>query len=113
MNVLESNVLPWLFDKVETFVDELTVQGDFSDILVGANVNAELGEHERTVQAERDRKQAAKRAVEEAAARKLEEKRARKDARQLAAKAAGLKKFKEELQAKFVHKGEAKDSVLS
>ena len=78
---MEHNVLPWLYGQVEHFVGELAVQEDFSDILLGANVNAELSEHERTVQAERDRKEAVKRGIEEAAARKLEEKRQRKLAR--------------------------------
>jgi hypothetical protein len=33
-------VLPWLYSQVETFVEDLTIQGDFSDVLVGSNVDA-------------------------------------------------------------------------
>lgn len=113
VNVLEHDVLPWLYGKAEDFVEELGVQVDFSDVLVGSNVKQELATHERTVQAERDRKEAVRKAIEEAALKKLEDKRKRKDARQLAAKAAGLKALKEELYAKFIAKGEPKDSVLS
>ena len=113
VNVLEHDVLPWLFGKVESLVEELDVQVDFSDVLVGANVKHELETHEGTVQAERDRKEAVRKAIEEAALKKLEEKKKRKEARQLAAKAAGLKAFKEELNAKFLLKGEQKDSILS
>ena len=42
----------------------------------------------------------------------MEEKRKRKEARELARKAAGLKALKEELNAKFVAKGEIKDQIL-
>jgi Radial spoke protein 3 len=112
-NVLENNVLPWLYTKVESLVNEMQVQVDFSDVLVGSNVNHELSVHEKTVQAERDRKEAVKRSIEEAAQKKLEDKRKRKEQRELAKKAAGLKAMKEDLYAKFIAKGESKDSVLS
>ena len=112
-NVLENNVLPWLYSTVESLVGEMQVQVDFSDVLVGSNVNQQLGIHEKTVQAERDRKEAVKRSIEEAAQKKLEDKRKRKEQRELAKKAAGLKALKEDLHAKFVTKGESKDSVLS
>ncbi len=112
-NVLENNVLPWLYNTVESLVGEIQVQNDFSDILVGSNVNQQLTLHEKTVQAERDRKEAVKRSIEEAALKKLEDKRRRKEARELAKKAAGLKALKEDLYSKFIAKGENKDSVLS
>ena len=51
-------MLPWLYTTVESLVSEMQVQGDFSDVLVGSNVNHELALHEKTVQAERDRKEA-------------------------------------------------------
>ena len=106
-------MLPWLYSAVESLVSEMQVQGDFSDVLVGSNVNHELALHEKTVQAERDRKEAVKRSIEEAAQKKLEDKRKRKEQRELAKKAAGLKAMKEDLHAKFIAKGESKDSVLS
>jgi len=112
-NVLENNVLPWLYTTVESLVNDMQVQVDFSDVLVGSNVNHELSVHEKTVQAERDRKEAVKRSIEEAAQKKLEDKRKRKEQRELAKKAAGLKAMKEDLYAKFIAKGESKDSVLS
>ena len=112
-NVLESNVLPWLYSTVESLVGEMQVQGEFSDIFVGSNLNHELELHEKTVQAERDRKEAVKRGIEEAAQKKLEDKRKRKQDRDLAKKVAGLKALKEDLNAKFIAKGENKDSVLS
>jgi hypothetical protein len=68
--------------------------------------------HEKTVQGERDRKEAVRRGIEEAQQRKLEEKRKRKEARELARKAAGLKALKDDLNAKFVSKGEVKDQIL-
>jgi hypothetical protein len=46
VDVLEQNVLPWLFGRVEGFVEELDVLGDFGDIFVGANVNEYLTTHE-------------------------------------------------------------------
>jgi hypothetical protein len=83
-NVLENNVLPWLYTTVESLVENMQVQVDFSDVLVGSNVNHQLGIHEKTVQAERDRKEAVKRSIEEAAQKKLEDKMKRKEARVLA-----------------------------
>jgi len=112
-NVLESNVLPWLYSTVESLVGEMQVQGEFSDIFVSSNLNHEVALHEKTVQAERDRKEAVKRGIEEAAQKKLEDKRKRKQDRDLAKKVAGLKALKEDLNAKFIAKGENKDSVLS
>ena len=72
-------MLPWLYSAVESLVSEMQVQGDFSDVLVGSNVNHELALHEKTVQAERDRKEAVRRSIEEAAQKKLEDKRKRKE----------------------------------
>jgi len=66
VNVLEQNVLPWLFSQVETFVADMGIQHDFSDILVGSNVDAQMLEHEKTVQGERDRKEAVRLGIEEA-----------------------------------------------
>jgi hypothetical protein len=34
-NVLENNVLPWLYTTVESLVNDMQVQVDFSDVLVG------------------------------------------------------------------------------
>jgi hypothetical protein len=41
-NVLESNVLPWLYSTVESLVGEMQVQGEFSDIFVSSNLNHEV-----------------------------------------------------------------------
>lgn len=112
VNVLEQNVLPWLYTQVETFLDDLTVQGDFSDVLVGSNVDSQMLIHEKTVQGERDRKEAVRRGIEEAHQRKLEDKRKRREAKELARKVAGLKALKEDINAKFVAKGEIRDQIL-
>lgn len=49
VEVLEGDVLPWLFGKVEEFVEEIDVTGDFSDVLVGSNIDSEMKAHEITV----------------------------------------------------------------
>lgn len=46
VDVLEGDVLPWLYRKVEDFVEEIEIAGDFSDVLVGANVDDEIKLHE-------------------------------------------------------------------
>lgn len=49
-------------------MEEIEVAGDFSDVLVSANVNHEMQTHEATVQAERDRRAAVQKGIEDAAA---------------------------------------------
>ena len=49
VDVLEQNVLPWLFNHVETFVEELNTLDGFSDVFLGTNVNECVGIHEETV----------------------------------------------------------------
>ncbi len=102
VDVLEGDVLPWLFSKVEELVEEIDVAVNFSDVLVGKNVDSEMKAHEETVQAERDRRAAVQRGIEDAAAQKIEEKRKRKEARELQRKQASLRTLKDELNARFV-----------
>lgn len=71
VDVLENDVLPWLFGKVEELVEEIDVAVNFSDVLVGKNVDLEMKAHENTVQAERDRRAAVQKAIEDAAAQKI------------------------------------------
>ena len=66
VDVLEQNVMPWLFSKVEGLVEELDDLGNFPDLFIGANVDSFLKDHVETVQQERDRKEAVKQAIEEA-----------------------------------------------
>lgn len=49
VDVLENDVLPWLFGKVEELVEEIDVAVNFSDVLVGKNVDLEMKAHENTV----------------------------------------------------------------
>jgi hypothetical protein len=49
VDVLEGDVLPWLYGKVEELVSESEVAGDFSDVLVGDNIDLEMKAHEATV----------------------------------------------------------------
>jgi len=112
VDVLEGDVLPWLFNKVEEFVQEIDVAGDFSDILVGDNIDSEMKAHEATVQAERDRRAAVQKAIEDAAAKKIEDKRKRKEARELKRKQEALRDLKNELNAKFVQKAEHKENLI-
>lgn len=113
VEVLEGQVLPWLFDRVIGFVGELDTMGDFSDVFVGKNLNECLDTHKATVRAEKDRKEAVKRAIEEAHKEKLEEKRRKKEAKEAARKTAELKRLREEVNTLFVSRGEYKDSILS
>lgn len=112
VGVLEGNVLPWLYGKVEELVEEMDVAVDFSDLLVGANVDSEMHAHEATVQAERDRRAAVQKGIEDAAAQKLEDKRKRKEARELQKKQQALRALKEELNARFVQKAEHKENLI-
>lgn len=112
VDVLEGNVLPWLFSKVEELVEEIDVAVNFSDVLVGKNVDSEMKAHEDTVQAERDRRAAVQKAIEDAAAQKIEEKRKRKEARELQRKQASLRALKDELNARFVQKAEHKENLI-
>jgi hypothetical protein len=113
VDVLEQNVLPWLFGRVEGFVEELDVLGDFGDVFVGANVNEYLTTHEQTVKAEYDRKESVRKAIEEAHRQKLEDKRKRKEAKEQARKTAALKALKDDINRRFIQKGEYKESILS
>lgn len=112
VDVLEGDVLPWLFSKVEELVEEIDVAVNFSDVLVGKNVDLEMKAHEETVQAERDRRAAVQKAIEDAAAQKIEEKRKRKEARELQRKQASLRALKDELNARFVQKAEHKENLI-
>lgn len=112
VDVLEGDVLPWLFGKVEELVEEIDVAVNFSDVLVGKNVDLEMKAHEDTVQAERDRRAAVQKAIEDAAAQKIEEKRKRKEARELQRKQASLRALKDELNARFVQKAEHKENLI-
>jgi radial spoke head protein 3 len=49
VEVLEQNVLPWLFTQVEAAFDELNVLGDFGDVFLGANLDECLSTHDNTV----------------------------------------------------------------
>jgi hypothetical protein len=113
VEVLEGQVLPWLFDRVEGFVQELSTLDNFGDFFVGGNVDECAAEHKATVRAERDRKEAVKRAIEEAHREKLEEKRRKREAKEAARKAAELKKLRDEVSYRFVAKGEYKESILT
>jgi hypothetical protein len=113
VEVLEQNVMPWMYDKVESFVDEIDDFNNFSDHFLGSNVKECLGEHLSTVNRERLRKENVKRAIFDAQQEKLEEKRRKKEAKELARKAAELKKLRDDVNKLFVLKGEYKDSILS
>ncbi len=56
VSVLEQDVLPWLYTKVDAFLEDMDVAGDFPDVLL--SVDEEMKKHEATVQAERDRRAA-------------------------------------------------------
>lgn len=49
VDVLEQNVLPWLFEKVESFVGEIETVGEFGDVFLGNNVTECIDEHKKTV----------------------------------------------------------------
>lgn len=66
VEVLEQNVMPWLYQHVEGFVEELNELGEFPDQFVGANVNEFLNIHRKTVKQEKDRKDGVKKGIEEA-----------------------------------------------
>jgi hypothetical protein len=48
-DVLEGDVLPWLYNKVEELVEDIDVTVNFSDVLLGSNINSEMKAHEDTV----------------------------------------------------------------
>ena len=49
VEVLEQNVLPWLFSRVEGCVEELDSFGQFSDVFVEENVDDCIKQHDNTV----------------------------------------------------------------
>ena len=71
IEILEQNVLPWIFSQVENFVDEIDSSKDISDMFLSSNVDEEMIMHERTVNAERDRKKAVRKAIEDSHHEKL------------------------------------------
>lgn len=90
VEVLEQNVLPWLFANVEGFVEELDMLGEFADVFLESNLDECLATHEATVAEERERKESLSRAIEEARREKIEKKKRRKEEKEQAHKAAEL-----------------------
>jgi radial spoke head protein 3 len=113
VEVLEQNVLPWLFTHVEGFVEELDQLGEFSDVFLSSNLDECLTLHEQTVKQEKDRKEGARRAIQEAQRDKLEDKRRKKEAKEASRKAAELKRLKEDVHSVYIAKGDYRDSILS
>ena len=112
VDVLEQNVLPWLFNRVEGFVSELDQLNSFPDVFLGANVDEFLRDHQETVQLEKDRKESVRQAIDEALREKQEDKKRKREAKDAARKAADLKKLREQVDSQFVSKGEYKESIL-
>lgn len=113
VEVLEQTVLPWLFQHVEGYVEELDTFGNFSDVFVGATVDECLTTHDKTVRSEKERKEAVRNGIEQAKREKLEGKRRKKEAKEAAKKAAELKKLKEEVFNTYISRGDSRDGILA
>lgn len=113
--VLEQNVLPWLFSRVEGFVEEIEVLEQFPTEFLSSNLYDFVDTHDTTVKEERARKEAARQAVEEAEEAKQEDIQRRREAKEAAKKAAELKRLKEEIRVAFIDgtKTEMRDSILN
>lgn len=111
--VLEHNILPWLFGKVEGFVKEMGVMDSYPDNFILDHYNEFEHEHQRTVNQERKRQDNVRLEKERMEKEKEEEKRKRRAAREAVKKANELKKLKDEVHDTFVAKGEHKEHVLN
>ncbi len=110
--VLEQNVLPWMFNLVEDFIsDKKNINGYF-DTFVNDHVSQSKEQHDQVVDAEYARIEQLKKGSEEAEQQRLAEKQHRREARAAAKKARELQQLREEIDANFVTKGESKEAIL-
>lgn len=112
VNVMEQEILPWLFGKVENFVHSIDVTGKFPDELVVTYFDEAEAVHRETVEAERQRKERVRLEREQQEKEKQEEKARRRAAREAQRKANELRKLKEEVNEVFVSKGESREHIL-
>ena len=105
VDILDNDVVPWLYEEAFKHIQELTVQQAIPNNLMLDHFIVEETQHNSTVERERQRKQLV--ADEEARQQsiKMEEKRLRREAREAKKRAAELARLKEEIKDTFIADG--------
>ena len=112
IDVLDNDVVPWLYEKAFEFVQDLEVQESLATILAKDHLIDQQKIHKQCVAEEESRKKQVKEAEAEAMAQKLKEKaerKARKDAKRRKEQEAALRA---EILEKFIKKGSAATPIV-
>jgi len=102
VDVLDNDVVPWLYDKAFEYVADLQVQESLPTNLILDHLVSEEKEHSGMVMAESDRKKAVAEEEYKEQQRKLEEKQKRREAREAKRRAEELAKLRNEIEATFI-----------
>jgi small nuclear ribonucleoprotein (snRNP)-like protein len=84
---LKTNVLPWLFDHAEKYVNEISSLDDYPNLLLKNNIAQISTEHQRKITDHNTRKQEAAEAAQKALEARLAAKEAKKRAKEAAKRA--------------------------
>ena len=108
IDVLDSDVVPWLHDRAFEFLQDLHVQESMPTALLNELAQTEKSSHMRTVQAEKERKETVRLEAEHLEAEKQEQKRKRREEKEKAKKAAERDALRGEIETQFIEPGETK-----
>jgi len=95
--VLEKDVMPWLFEQTSKFVGEMDSYGGYPSTLIGNYVTESSSTHTKEVQAYADMIKARRAAEQKAREDKVTEKQRRKAEREAKRKAEEIARLREEI----------------
>jgi hypothetical protein len=111
INVLDQDVVPWLYDKVFEFVQDLEVQDQIQTALVADHLQTEQKTYLEAVSEENKRKEIAREKQQKQLAIKEAEKKKKREAREAKKRAEERAKLKTEIEAEFIRRGVTVDGV--
>lgn len=110
---LNADVLPWLFQQTETFVQQLQTLNKYPDSLISSYMQDVSTLHTQKVQEQHKRLDAIKEEQRLAEEAKIAEKARRKAAREAKKKAEEIARLREQIEVDFVQQGTLLDGILT
>lgn len=113
IEVLDNDVVPWLYERAFEFVQDLAVQDSMPSVLLADLAEKEKNTHIQTVKAEAERKEQVSMEHERVLAEKAEERRIKKEEKERKKKEAERLRLRGEIEQKFnINDGADKKSPI-
>lgn len=109
---LKTDVLPWLYNETEAYLDELNSAEQLPNQLIDGYVDEMAETHKSTIAAHNQKRDDAIQAAKEEEEAKKEAKLQRRLAREAERKAEELAKLREKIQEEFINQGKTEEGIL-